>query len=116
MKMADPSISTAATASSPVDPGLQAIASQRAPTPANMLTAWPDYMVDALQRSVLFLHLLRQRGDEQIEITSSPLATVLSFGHEVLMDGCRSPGHKLHAFRIVPPPGIVIDPRKRPVW
>jgi hypothetical protein len=53
----------------------------------NLMTAWPEYMVDALQRSVLFLDLMRQRGNEEIEITSRPLATVLRFDHEVLMDG-----------------------------
>ncbi|MGA9599344.1 MAG: DUF3141 domain-containing protein, partial [Methylocystis sp.] len=51
------------------------------------MTALPEYMVDAFQRSVLFLDLLRQRGDEQIEITSRPMATVLRFDHEVLMSG-----------------------------
>jgi Protein of unknown function (DUF3141) len=55
--------------------------------PGNIATALPEYVVDALQRSVLFLDLLRRRGDEEIEITSRPMATVLSFGHEVLMDG-----------------------------
>ena len=42
-----------------------------AASPGNVMNAWPEYMVDALQRSVLFLDLLRQRGDEEIEITSS---------------------------------------------
>ncbi len=84
--------------------------------PGNVMNAWPEYMVDALQRSILFLDLLRQRGDEQIEITSSPLATVLSFGHEVLMDGRSLPRPMNYTLsRITPPPGIVIDPRKRPV-
>lgn len=46
---------------------------------SNSMTAWPEYMVDALQRSVLFLDLLRQRGNEEIEITSRPTATVLRF-------------------------------------
>ena len=73
-------------------------------------------MVDALQRSVLFLDLLRQRGDEEIEITSRPMATVLSFGHEVLMDGRSLPRPINYTLsRIIPPPGVVIDPRKRPV-
>jgi len=73
-------------------------------------------MVDALQRSILFLDLLRQRGDEEIEITSRPLATVLSFGHEVLMDGRSLPRPMNYTLsRIVPPPGVVIDPQKRPV-
>jgi hypothetical protein len=47
------------------------------PTPAatpigHLMTAWPEYVVDALQRSVLFLDLMRQRGNEEIEITSRP--------------------------------------------
>ena len=51
------------------------------------MTSWPEYMVDAFQRSVLFLDLLRQRGNEEIEIASRPMATVLRFDHEVLMSG-----------------------------
>jgi hypothetical protein len=81
-----------------------------------MMAAWPEYMVDALQRSVLFLDLLRQRGNEEIEITSRPLATVLSFGHEVLMDGRSLPRPMNYTLsRILPPSGIEIDPRRRPV-
>ena len=53
----------------------------------NLMTRWPEYMVDTFQRSVLFLDLLRQRGNEEIEITSRPMATVLRFDHEVLMSG-----------------------------
>jgi hypothetical protein len=53
----------------------------------NSMTSWPDYMVDGFQRSVLFLDLLRQRGNEEIEFTSRPMATVLRFDHEVLMSG-----------------------------
>jgi Protein of unknown function (DUF3141) len=91
------------------------------PTPVtapvgNMLTAWPEYMVDAFQRSVLFLDLLRQRGNEEIEITSRPLATVLRFDHETLMDGRSLPRPINYSLlRIVPPAGVAIDPRKRPV-
>ena len=57
------------------------------PSSGNLMTSWPEYMVDAFQRSVLFLDLLRQRGNEQIEMKSRPMATVLRFGHDVLMDG-----------------------------
>jgi hypothetical protein len=82
----------------------------------NVMTAWPDYMIDALQRGVLFLDLLRQRGDAEIEITSRPMATVLRFDHEVLMSGRSLPRPINYALsRIVPPPGCTIDPRKRPV-
>ena len=73
-------------------------------------------MVDAFQRSVLFLDLLRQRGNEEIEITSRPMATVLRFDHEVLMSGRSLPRPiNYHLSRIVPPPGSTTDPRKRPV-
>jgi Protein of unknown function (DUF3141) len=73
-------------------------------------------MVDAFQRSVLFLDVLRQRGNEEIEITSRPLATVLRFDHEVLMDGRSLPRPINYSLsRIVPPAGVEIDPRKRPV-
>jgi hypothetical protein len=83
---------------------------------ARLLASWPEYAIDALQRSVLFLDLLRQRGNEQIEITSRPMATVLSFDHEVLMSGRSLPRPMNYALsRIVPPPGVTVDPRKRPV-
>jgi Protein of unknown function (DUF3141) len=86
-----------------------------APAGAIMM-AWPAYMVDALQRSVLFLDLLRRRGNEQVEITSRPMATVLHFDHEVLMDG-RSLARPINyaLSRIMPLPGTATDPRKRPV-
>ena len=74
----------------------------------NILAAWPDYMIDALQRSVLFLDLLRRRGNEEIEITSRPMATVLSFGHDVLIDGRSLPRPINYTLsRIIPPPGVV---------
>ncbi len=87
-----------------------------ATAPDNLLTAWPEYMVDAAQRSVLFLDLLRRRGNEEIEITSRPMATVLSFNHDLLMDGRSLPRPINYTLlRIIPPPRVVIDPRKRPV-
>jgi len=75
-----------------------------------------EYLVDAWQRSVLFLDVLRRRGNEQEEITSRPQATVLSFGHEVLMSGRALPRPINYSLsRIVPPKGVEVDPRKRPV-
>ena len=76
----------------------------------------PEYMVDALQRSVLFLDVLRRRGNEEIEITAEPMATVLGFDHELLMDG-RSLARPINytLSRLVPPEGDAADPLKRPV-
>jgi len=94
----------------------QAFTTPCAGSPGNAMTAWPQYMVDAFQRSVLFLDLLRQRGNEEIEIAARPMATVLRFGHEVLIDGRSLPRPINYALsRIVPPPGVAIDKRKRPV-
>jgi hypothetical protein len=82
----------------------------------NAMTALPEYLIDAFQRSVLFLDLLRKRGNEEIEITSQPMATVLRFDHEILMSGRSLPRPMNYALsRIVPPQGVATDPRKRPV-
>jgi len=82
----------------------------------DFMATWPDYMIDAFQRSILFLDLMRQRGNEEILITSRPMTTVLRFGHEVLMTGRSLPRPINYVLsRIVPPPGVAIDPHKRPV-
>jgi|SRR5580658_4780822 hypothetical protein len=82
----------------------------------HLSASWLEYLVDALQRGILFLDLLRQRGNEEVEITARPMATVLRFDHEVLMSGLALPRPINYALsRIVPPPGVVIDPCRRPV-
>jgi hypothetical protein len=80
---------------------------------------WDDltkYIVDAAERGVLLLDILRERGNEQAEMTSRPLATVLTFDHEILLSGkgLQRPINYSLA-RVVPPPGVAIDPKKRPV-
>ena len=83
---------------------------------AGLGTIWSDYMIDAAQRSVLFLDLLRQRGNEQIEITSRPMATVLIFDQELLMDGRKlSRPINYTLSRIIAPADVVTEAKKRPV-
>jgi len=80
------------------------------------VAALPEYLVDAAQRSVLFLDLLRQRGNQQLDTSARPMTTVLRFEHEVLLDGKLLPRPINYSLsRIVPPIGLVIDPCKRPV-
>ena len=80
------------------------------------LNSWPEYLVDGLQRSVLFLDLLRRRGNEQEDITSRPMATVLRFDLQLLLSGRSLPKPiNFSLSRIVPPRGVEIDSRKRPV-
>lgn len=79
-------------------------------------SVWPDYMIDAFQRGVLFLELPRQRGNEEIAITARPMATVLRFDHDLVMSGRALPRPMNYSLlRITPPPGVITDPRKRPV-
>lgn len=74
-----------------------------------------DYWVDASQRSVLFLDVLRQRGDERNRRVEQTAPHVLSFKFEVVMDGrelARPVNYGL--LYIEPPDGVVPDATKRP--
>ena len=52
----------------PVEPDLPTLPSYSAEVPTAAAVAWTEYLVDAFQRSVLFLELLRHRGNEEMEI------------------------------------------------
>jgi len=74
-----------------------------------------DYWVDACQRSILFLDILRQRGNQYLERCKSPVPHVLTFDAEVILDGRtfeRPVNYGL--VRILPPKTVTIDPAKRP--
>ncbi len=83
----------------------------RLPTPA----ATAEYLIDAWQRSILFLDVMRRRAAEYEAHAAEPAPNVLSFGYELVMDGRQldRPVNYLLA-RIVPPEGMATDPRKRP--
>jgi Protein of unknown function (DUF3141) len=116
MKIVDELKAKATPGTSPFGPVLPTFLLPYMAVSGNIMGAWPEYMVDALQRSALFLDLLRQRGNEEIEITSRPMATVLSFDHEVLMSGMSLPRPMNYALsRIIPRAGMTTDRRKRPV-
>ena len=74
-----------------------------------------DYWLDACQRSILTLDVLRQRGNIAAEHNARLAPNVLSFTPELVLDGrtlARPVNYAL--VRIVPPQGIRIDPAKRP--
>ena len=76
--------------------------------------AW-DYWVDAGQRTVLFLDLLRRRSEQYYAEKAKATPHVLSFDAELVLDGRtfeRPVNYGL--VRIKPPRGVVLDPRKRP--
>ena len=88
------------------------------------LSQWPffdtansavEYWVDAWQRSILTLDVLRQRGNNCIEHNARKAPNVLSFEVELVLDGRSLPRPVNYALvRIVPPKGVSIDPSKRP--
>lgn len=78
--------------------------------------ALPDYLIDAAQRGVMFLDLMRRRGNEEIRMAAHPAATVLRFAHEEIMSGralARPMNYSL--LRILPLSGGPADRAKRPI-
>ncbi len=74
-----------------------------------------DYWLDAYQRSVLCLDVLRQRGNIYLEHNASPTPNVLSFKAELVRDGRTLPRPVNYLLvRIIPPEDIKIDPSKAP--
>ena len=74
-----------------------------------------EYMVDAAQRTALFLDVLRQRGNQYREHLAQTAPHVLSFEGEVVIDGRtleRPVNYGL--VRIIPPKGVAIDQTRRP--
>lgn len=76
---------------------------------------WFDYVRDATERSILFLDVLRQRGNNYHEQIKRIAPHVLTFELEIVCDGrelARPVNYVL--VRIEPPSGVNIDSRMRP--
>src|SRR6267143_2945909 len=88
------------------------------------LSDWPllaaanyaaEYWIDAWQRSILFLDVLRQRGNNSAEHNARKAPNVLSFDVEWVLDGRSLPRPVNYGLvRIIPPKGTSIDASKRP--
>jgi hypothetical protein len=74
-----------------------------------------EYLVDAGQRWILTLDVLRQRGNNYLEQKERISPAVLNFDFELVMDG-RALAHPVNyvLVRIKPPAGLTVDPHKRP--
>lgn len=74
-----------------------------------------EYSTDFWQRSILYLDVMRQRGNQYLEHAAAPVQHVLRYDFEKVMDGrdlSRPVNYGL--VRIVPPEGVEIDQAKRP--
>jgi pimeloyl-ACP methyl ester carboxylesterase len=74
-----------------------------------------EYWLDAWQRSILTLDVLRQRGNIYFEHKEEAAPHVLDFPVELVCDGRTLPRPVNYALvRVIPPKGTVIDPAKPP--
>jgi len=74
-----------------------------------------EYMVDSGQRTVLFLDVMRRRGDQYREHLAESAPNVLNHSVELIMDG-RKLEHPVNyaLVRIIPPRDVEIDLNRRP--
>lgn len=83
--------------------------------PWNLWSDWYRYGVDFVQRSILFWDTLRQRGNAYLEHLEQGQPPVLHFDYETLLDGRTFERPVNYALlRILPPPGVQVDPKRRP--
>jgi len=74
-----------------------------------------EYMMDAGQRSVLFLDVLRRRGDQYREHVAQTAPHVLQYTAELIIDGRKLDEPVNYALvRIIPPKDVEIDLNRRP--
>ena len=81
----------------------------------NSLNFVQEYWIDAWQRSILTLDVLRERGNIYLEHNAKNAPNVLSFAFELVRDGRTLPRPVNYVLvRIVPPADKPIDPAKPP--
>jgi len=85
------------------------------PGPMGLFAPVMDYWIDAAQRSLLFLDVLRQRGNQYHAHIAKTAPHVLNYQVELVVDGRQLDRAVNYALaRVIPPPGITPDPAKRP--
>ncbi|HVO89105.1 MAG TPA: DUF3141 domain-containing protein [Casimicrobiaceae bacterium] len=84
-------------------------------TPFDVAREFAQYTVDFAQRTILFWDTMRRRGNNWIAHEAAGKPPVLAYEFEVLADARRFERPANYALvRIVPPKGMVVDPKLRP--
>jgi pimeloyl-ACP methyl ester carboxylesterase len=82
---------------------------------SGLIASAVEYMIDAGQRSVLFLDIMRRRGDQYQEHIARTAPNVLHYTAELVMDGRKFAEPVNYALvRIIPPKDTEIDLERRP--
>jgi len=70
---------------------------------------WWQYVVDGAQRSVLYADAMRERGNYFVEHEEGSHKTVLSWDHEMVVDGTKLARPVNYSLvRIIPPEGVSV--------
>ena len=99
-----------------VPPPLQAMAAMWGAAPGpKALGPVGEYMTDAMQRTVLFWDVMRQRSEQYYTQKEKAVPHVLRFDADLVLDGrtFERPVNYL-LVRVNPPAGMTVDPLKRP--
>jgi len=82
---------------------------------SGMVASAMEYMIDSGQRTVLFLDVMRRRGDQYREHLAETAPNVLNYAVELITDGRKLEQPVNYALvRVIPPPGVEIDLNRRP--
>jgi Protein of unknown function (DUF3141) len=74
-----------------------------------------EYLVDSRQRSVLFMDVMRRRGEQYREHLAETVPHVLNYSVELVVDGRKLPRPVNYGLvRVTPPADVEIDPTRRP--
>jgi pimeloyl-ACP methyl ester carboxylesterase/tellurite resistance protein len=83
--------------------------------PAETMQAFSDYMADAMQRSILFLDIMRRVGNTSVEQAKGGGDPVLVYDYAMVTDGRSFERPVNYALvHILPPAGVEVDPTLRP--
>jgi len=85
------------------------------PPPSDMIQAFSDYVADAGQRTILFLDIMRQVGNNFVAQMEGDGKLVLVYDHQMVIDGRELDRPVNYALvQILPPAGTQVDPGLRP--
>ncbi len=77
--------------------------------------AFQEYLLDYLQRSIIFWDVLRQRGDDFRDYVARGQPPVLAFPYRLLLDGRDFPRPVNYGLiEVLAPTGVTTGPNKRP--
>ena len=89
---------------------------EKSPSPTAPLGDTSAYMLDAAQRTALFLDTLLDRGNNYIQHLDQGTPPLLKFEHELVLDGADlKPPCNYALLHLLPPPSMPLNPKARPV-